>query len=342
MQVDLFNYELPKHLIASKPINPRDAARMLVVNDSIEDSTIKKVADYLTSKDIIVFNDTRVMPVRLRGLKDNNKIELTLIKHLETNIWRSFAKPARRLKRGNEIIFGPNFNAKVISRNGPEVDIQFLTDQDNISSLLDKYGEMPIPPYIDRKLGSKPEDWDNYQTIFAKNPGAIAAPTAGLHFTNNLLRTIEKKGINHVFTTLHVGAGTFVPVKVKDTNDHIMHSEYFRISQETVEVIEEKRRKGGRVVAVGTTSLRVLESAITNKGKLQAREGETSLFITPGYKFKVVDILLTNFHLPCSTLFMLVSAFIGNKKALMAYSHAINEEYRFYSYGDASLLFRSS
>tara|TARA_B100000686_G_scaffold354313_1_gene463903 strand:- start:2010 stop:3038 length:1029 start_codon:yes stop_codon:yes gene_type:complete len=340
MKVDQFNYELPKELIAKSPVEPSDSARMLVVKNSIKDYIIKDLPNFLSENDILVFNDTRVIPARLIGFQEKTKIEITLIKEVNQKHWRAFAKPARRVKVGCQIIFSPKFKADILKRNGQEVDLLFNFNREEFFDNLDLHGKMPLPPYIKRSEDYNDSDRENYQTIYAKEPGAIAAPTAGLHFTTDLFDEIQRKKIKYVFTTLHVGAGTFAPVKVEDTDNHVMHSEHYRIDETAVDAIEEARNKGGRVVAVGTTSLRVLESSTDISGKLVPTKGITNLFIVPGYKFKVVDILLTNFHLPRSTLLMLVSAFIGSDKTKLVYSYAIEKKYRFFSYGDACLLYK--
>ena len=337
MKTSLFDFELPSKLIANQPINPRDAARMLVVDDNIHDSHINNLIDYLQAGDVMVFNDTRVIPARLSGKKNGvgANIELNLTKNITENKWKAFAKNSKRLKYNDIIEFSVDFSAILLEKleNG-EIIIEFQCD--NFREKLHKYGKMPLPPYMKRE--TQATDKNSYQTIYAKNEGAVAAPTAGLHFTDKLLNSLKEKGIIQLFVTLHVGAGTFLPVKADDTDDHKMHSEYAEISSENANIINMAKASGKRIIAVGTTSLRVLESA-SNKNGLEAFSGETDIFITPSYKFKIVDVLLTNFHLPKSTLFMLVSAFCGLDKMQLAYQHAIKEEYRFYSYGDACLLF---
>ena len=339
MKTSLFDFELPSELIANQPISPRDAARMLVVADELNNSHVANLIDYLQAGDVMVFNDTRVIPARLNGKKgrEGANIELTLTKNVSGNLWKAFAKNSKRLKINDIIYFAEDFSAILIEKleNG-EIIIDFKCA--NFSEALQKYGKMPLPPYIKRN-SSQDTDNNNYQTVYAKNEGAIAAPTAGLHFTDKLLNSLKEKGVIQVFVTLHVGAGTFLPVKTDDTNDHKMHSEYAEISSETADIINAAKASGKRIIAVGTTSLRVLESAAKDS-KLEQFAGETDIFIIPGYKFQIVDVLMTNFHLPKSTLFMLVSAFAGLDKMQNAYAHAIKEKYRFYSYGDACLLFR--
>lgn len=309
----------------------------------------------------MVFNDTRVIHARLFGVRcqvsgaregkasetwnlkpGTSNIQVTLHKQVEDGVWKAFAKPARKLSVGDIFKVSEDFYAKILAKDEGEVTLEFNISGGDFFTLLDKYGVPPLPPYIER-AGKQPigSDFEDYQTIYAKNMGAVAAPTAGLHFTENLLKDIDDKGVSREFITLHVGAGTFLPMKVADTKDHIMHSEYGVITQESADRINAVKRAGGKVVAVGTTSLRLLESATGDDGIVRPFAGETDIFITPGYKFKIVDILVTNFHLPESTLFMLVSAFSGLDKIHAAYLHAIQKKYRFYSYGDACLLFRS-
>ena len=337
MKTALFNFELPESLIAEKPVSPRDSARMLVVNDAtLKDSHVFSLPDYVKQGDVMVFNNTKVIPARLIGKRGEVKIEIMLHKLLQDSEWRVFAKPAKRLKIQDIIQFGADFSATVMQkRDNGEVTLKFQTD--NFYQMIEKYGKIPLPPYI--KRDSAFHDSENYQTIYAKREGAVAAPTAGLHFTEELLNNLKNKRIKTAYVTLHVGAGTFQPVKTQNTEEHIMHSEYAEISPLDANTINEARKTGGRVIAVGTTSLRVLESAADMQGNLQAFSGETDIFITPGYQFKCVDILMTNFHLPQSTLFMLVSALCGLDTMQKAYEHAISANYRFYSYGDACLLF---
>lgn len=337
----MFDFLLPSERIASEPFFPRDAARMLVVDDEVSDKRINNILEYLRAGDVMVFNDTKVIPARLFGVRGNVKIEILLHKNLGQGKWQCFARPAKRLKEGDTIIFADDFSALLASKlDDGQVVLDFSKAQDDFWQNLDKYGSMPLPPYIERNRKASSADNINYQTIYAKNAGSVAAPTAGLHFTGELLEKIDVLGVVRVHVTLHVGGGTFLPVKVDDTDEHIMHSEYAEISGDVAQVINQAKKNNGRIIAVGTTSVRTLESAADDQGILKAFSGETNIFITPSYRFKVVDVMLTNFHLPKSTLFMLVSAFSGLKKMRAAYAHAIKNEYRFYSYGDACLLFK--
>ena len=343
MKTALFDFTLPDSLIAPHPSTPRDAARMLVVDDVIEDRIVRELPTFLRPGDIMVFNDTRVIPARLMGKRGDAKIEVLLHKRQQHDgVWQCFAKPAKRLKINDHIDFSDDFYATVIDKLASgEVALQF-NDTESFYRKLEQYGHMPLPPYIERQRHASAVDRDSYQTLYAKHEGSVAAPTAGLHFTDSLLQAIDAAGVKRVYVTLHVGGGTFLPVKTEDTNDHVMHSEYAEIGQEAADSINDAKRKGGRVIAVGTTSLRTLESAAQEDGMLKPFKGETSIFITPGYRFKLADVLLTNFHLPRSTLFMLVSAFAGLEGIKKAYQHAISQQYRFYSYGDACLLFKTA
>lgn len=340
MKTSLFDFELPEHLIASEPAYPRDTARMLVVKgkQGVIHSRVAELPDYLKADDVIVLNNTKVIPARLKGRRGEANIEIMLHKSLDhPHRWQVFAKPGKRLKVNDTIMFADDFSAIVLDKlpNG-ELHIQF--ECRDFYKSLHRYGTMPLPPYIKRNATS--HDNQTYQTVYAVKEGAIAAPTAGLHFTEDLLENLKNRGIRIVYVTLHVGAGTFQPVKVEDTSEHVMHSEYAEISQESADIINQAKKAGNRIVAVGTTSMRVLESAADVEGLVQPYKEETSIFITPGYDFRVVDILITNFHLPRSTLFMLVSAFCGLESIKQAYQQAIKENYRFYSYGDACLLFK--
>jgi len=289
----------------------------------------------------MVFNDTRVIPARLYGKRGDAKIEILLHKkYSDTSSWQCFAKPAKKLRAGDTVIFADDFLAVVTDKLASgEVVLQFEYSENTLHEKLAAHGHMPLPPYIERADNS--QDREHYQTVYAKHDGSVAAPTAGLHFTNALLSAIDAMGVKRVHVTLHVGGGTFLPVKAEDTADHVMHSEYAAVTQEAADAINQAKEQGGRVIAVGTTSLRTLESATDAMGKLHAFADETSIFITPGYRFKLVDMLLTNFHLPRSTLFMLVCAFAGTDAMKNAYNHAIANHYRFYSYGDACLLYKS-
>jgi S-adenosylmethionine:tRNA ribosyltransferase-isomerase len=358
MRVDLFDFELPEERIALRPIVPRDAARLLVVDartDSLEDRTIRDLPDLLRPQDALVVNDTRVIPARLEGIRVRGEsvaqIEVTLHARENDNTWRAFARPAKRLAVGERIRFGEtsesmacllaSLDATVLARDeGGEVTLAFDLTGPALDEAISTLGQMPLPPYIASRRATDAQDERDYQTIFAGQSGAVAAPTAGLHFTPDLLAKLAARGIALHRLTLHVGAGTFLPVKVEDTRDHRMHAEWGTLSAETAEALNAVRASGGRIVAVGTTALRLLESATDENGVLQPFAGETSIFIEPGYRFRAVDALLTNFHLPRSTLFMLVSALAGLDLIKGAYAHAIAQKYRFYSYGDACLLLR--
>ena len=357
MRVDLFDFELPEHLIALRPAVPRDAARMLIVDQGrtppLSNSVVSNLADALEPGDALVLNDTRVIPARLRGRRDRPgasgaAIEVLLHLRCASNVWRAFARPMRRLKLGDVLRFGAPGNVcladelqAVVSTigEGGEIELTFSLDGAFLDAAVAAQGEMPLPPYIASRRPADGADSQDYQTIYAAEDGAVAAPTAGLHFTVALLAALEARGVEVHLVTLHVGAGTFLPVKVDDTDEHHMHAERGCISSETAQALNAVRARGGRIVAGGTTSLRILESAVSPDGTLQAYSGETDIFITPGYKFRAVDILFTNFHLPRSTLFMLVSAFCGLDVAKRAYQHAIANGYRFYSYGDCCLFF---
>ncbi len=347
LRVSDFDFYLPRELIAMAPAEPRDSARLLVVEpDRLGDRHVSDLPGLLRPGDILVFNDTRVIPVRLTGRRGAARIELTLHRHLGAAEWRAFAKGARRLHPGDAVAFTdppePPFAATILSKEAEgDVILRFDRAGAELRLALERYGRMPLPPYIKRAAGAADEaDRASYQTIYAAKDGAVAAPTAGLHFTKRLFDALDAAGIERAMVTLHVGAGTFLPVTVEDTRDHTMHSETAILDAATAERVNAAKARGGRVVAVGTTSLRVLESAAEEGGGLRAFAGETALFVTPGYRFKIVDRLLTNFHLPRSTLFMLVAAFAGLGRMKAAYEHAKRAGYRFYSYGDASLLTR--
>ncbi len=343
MKTDLFDFILPEALIAAHPVTPRDASRLLVVDGGIADSMIADLPRYLKAGDVMVFNDTKVIPARLFAKRGEAKIELLLHKDKSHSTWQCFAKPAKKLKPGDTLLIADDFSAEVVEKlESGEVMIRFDCSGAAFYEKLTRYGHMPLPPYIERQRSEASNDQQSYQTVYAKHEGSVAAPTAGLHFTEKLLAAIDAIGVTRVHITLHVGGGTFLPVKTDDTEQHIMHSEYAIVSKETADAINSAKARGGRVIAVGTTSLRTLESATDEQGMLQPFSQETSIFITPGYRFKMIDVLLTNFHLPCSTLFMLVSAFSGLDQMQEAYRHAIEKQYRFYSYGDACLLFPSA
>jgi S-adenosylmethionine:tRNA ribosyltransferase-isomerase len=339
VRVDLFDFDLPPERIALRPVFPREAARMLVVgNGGLTDKSVRDLPSVLRPGDCLVFNDTRVIPAQLEGMRGNAKIGATLHKREGLRTWRAFIRNARRLHDGDAIDFGADVTATARDRG---VDGSWLLDfagDEPVEVLLERAGTMPLPPYIASKRAIDARDADDYQTMFALEKGAVAAPTASLHFTPALMTSLSNTGIVHETLTLHVGAGTFLPVKADDTNDHIMHAEWGRIDAETAGRLNARRANGGRIIAVGTTVLRLLESAADNAGMIQPFEGDTAIFITPGYRFKAVDGLMTNFHLPKSTLFMLVSALMGLETMQTAYAHAITNEYRFYSYGDSSLL----
>lgn len=315
---------------------------MLVVNNGTQDAFIRDLPSYLKAGDVMVFNDTRVIPARLFGKRITASIELLLHKHLSNDQWQCFARPGKKLRAGDRIAFADDFSADVIEKlDDGQVIVAFNVTGMKFWSRLAEHGQMPLPPYIEKKRRADRGDDRDYQTVYAKHDGSVAAPTAGLHFTDELLAAIDAMGVKRAHVTLHVGGGTFLPVKTEDTSEHVMHSEWAQLSPETASAINDAKRNGGRIIAVGTTSLRTLESACDASGQVQPFEGETNIFITPGYRFKTADILLTNFHLPRSTLFMLVSAFSGLEAMQGAYAHAISKGYRFYSYGDGSLLFRA-
>lgn len=341
MKVDQFDFELPKELIAIRPAASRDGARLLVVGGkSLEDKIVSDLADFLNAGDLMIFNDTRVIPARLSGKRRDAKMELTLHMNMDEGVWKAFAKPAKKLKPGDQINFAGSLDATVLEKGeAGEVTVLFNQKGAALREALNDAGVMPLPPYIASQRLVDDQDKSDYQTIYSKIDGAVAAPTAGLHFTESLLKKLNEKGVKSAYVTLHVGAGTFLPVKVDDTDDHKMHSEYGEISEEVATLINETHERGNKVIAVGTTSLRLLESATDERGITHAFSDATDIFITPGYKFRAVDMLMTNFHLPRSTLFMLVSAFAGSLNMKNAYSHAIDQNYRFYSYGDSSLLF---
>lgn len=343
MNVADFDFDLPRELIAERPAVPRDAARLLHVGRTLDDLSMRELPSLLAPGDILVFNDTRVIPARLKGRKGEGGVEVTLHERLAPDLWNAFARPAKKLKPGDDIRFAEGFAAEVAAKGeAGEVTLRFSLSGDALAAALQTFGIMPLPPYIKRDGGADERDRSDYQTIFAREQGAVAAPTAGLHFTPDLLAALDARGVRRAPVTLHVGAGTFLPVKVDDTKDHKMHSERGTISPETAAAVNAAKAAGGRVVAVGTTSLRLLESAAGDDGALRPFDGATDIFITPGYRFRIVDVLLTNFHLPRSTLFMLVAAFAGLERMKDAYAHAIGGGYRFYSYGDACLLHRSA
>ena len=350
MRVDAFDFDLPPERIALRPARPRDAARMLLVQgDAMSDAGVRDLPLLLRAGDCLVFNDTRVIPAQLegrRGARDEDgaqgapgaKIGATLHKRIDLRRWQAFVRNAKRLRVGDTVDFGAGVAALAEDRLADGSFILAFGGDEPVELLLERAGTMPLPPYIAGKRPTDADDRSDYQTMFAREDGAVAAPTAALHFTPELLAALEAAGILTETLTLHVGAGTFLPVKADDTDDHVMHAEWGRIDAATAERLNAVRARGGRVIAVGTTSLRLLESAAHDIGEIAPFEGDTAIFITPGYRFKAIDGLMTNFHLPKSTLFMLVSALMGLEVMQAAYAHAIDSGYRFYSYGDASLL----
>ena len=344
MQVDLFDFDLPESLIALRPVQPRDQARLLHVEaqGQFSDACVADLPDKLRAGDALVVNVTKVIPARLIGRRMREgapgaKIEFTLTERLGPVDWRCFLKPAKRVKDGDVIEFN-GVMAEISMREEGLAQLSFQIAADTMETTLASLGTMPLPPYIASKRAPDARDNDDYQTMFARDDGAVAAPTAGLHFTPELLDRLKAKGVSLHEVTLHVGPGTFVPVKVEDTKDHKMHGEWGQVSAETARALNQTKAKGGRIICVGTTSLRLIESAAQANGEIAPFEAFTDIFITPGYQFRAADMLLTNFHLPRSTLFMLISAFSGLKNMQQAYAHAIANGYRFYSYGDACLL----
>jgi S-adenosylmethionine:tRNA ribosyltransferase-isomerase len=339
MKVDLFDFDLPPERIALRPATPRDSARMLVLDgDATRDLMVTDLPGQLRAGDLLVFNDTRVIPAQLEGRRGDARIGATLHKREGPRRWRAFIRNARRLREGDRIDFGAGVSATVSDRiEDGSLALTFDGDEP-VELLLERAGRMPLPPYIAARRAADARDADDYQTMFAAEKGAVAAPTAALHFTPGLIAALDAAEIGHTTLTLHVGAGTFLPVKVNDTDSHRMHAEWGRIDAATADRLNAVGAAGGRVIAVGTTSLRLIESAAGEDGVVRPFEGDTAIFITPGYRFRGVDGLITNFHLPRSTLFMLVSALMGRERMQAAYAHAIAQDYRFYSYGDASLL----
>jgi len=339
MDVAAFDFELPTERIALRPARPRDAARLLSVEGGvIADCQMLDLPALLRLNDILVFNDTKVIPAQLEGRRGEASIGATLHKREGLRRWWAFVRNSKRVRIGDVIDFGEEVYANAIERDEAGAILLEFTGSEPVEILLERAGRMPLPPYIASKRGTDEADTADYQTMFARKAGAVAAPTAALHFTERLVAALDERGIARETLTLHVGAGTFLPVKVEDTADHKMHAEWGRIDAATADRLNAARAKGGRLIAVGTTSLRLLESAAGEDGNIQPFAGDTSIFITPGYRFKAVDGLLTNFHLPRSTLFMLVSALMGLDVMKAAYAHAIAADYRFYSYGDGSLL----
>jgi S-adenosylmethionine:tRNA ribosyltransferase-isomerase len=356
VRTELFDFELPSERIALRPIHPRDAARLLVIRpaSAFEDRLVRELPDLLRPGDRLVLNETKVIPARLAGrvLKgEQPRIEATLHRRLDGSRWRAFLKPAKKVAPGDVLRFGEEgkvcflgqLDANVEEKGeGGEATLAFAFHGAVLDQAIEERGDMPLPPYIAARRVPDEQDRIDYQTVFAREEGSVAAPTAALHFTDRLLAKLREGGIERTFVTLHVGAGTFLPVKAEDTEQHKLRSEWGSLSAAAAQAINETRRGGGRIVAAGTTALRLIESASDERGVVQPFCGETSLFITPGYRFRAVDALMTNFHLPRSTLFMLVAAFSGLEVMRRAYAHAIDAGYRFYSYGDACLLFRGS
>jgi len=358
MRVDLFDFDLPESAIALRPLEHKQDAQLLLVEAddcAFSDKTIADLPDVLKAGDAVVVNNTKVIPAKLTGLRTSRtgaqpRIHVNLHAREASDLWRAFTRPARKLDVGDRISFGTQdetclsgaLNAEVVGKGeGGEITLRFDLSGPVLDDAIKFLGEMPLPPYISGKRAVEGSDAQDYQTTFAKVEGAVAAPTAGLHFDDDLIKRLTDKGISLHVVTLHVGAGTFLPVKTDDTKDHKMHSEWGEIDEETCQALNDIKAKGGRIVCIGTTSLRMLETAANVVGKIEPFSGTTDIFITPGYNFKVVDVLLTNFHLPRSTLFMLVCAFSGLKRMKQAYAHAIKANYRFYSYGDACLLTRA-
>ena len=350
MRVDEFDFDLPEQLIALRPAVPRDSARLLVVRDdgNCEHRTVRDLPQLLRTSDVLAVNDSKVIPARMQGLRyrpefdlqTGAKFELLLHRRIAASVYRAFARPAKRLKPGDLVVFG-NLKGTVQRRDGAEVEIKFDVQGGELDAAITAEGEVPLPPYIAGRRAPDMRDRSDYQTVFARISGSVAAPTAGLHFTPELLQDLRARGIDVEMVTLHVGPGTFLPVAAADSADHVMHPEWAEIPVAVADRLNRARLSGGRIVAVGSTVLRTLETATGRDGRIRAFAGETDLFITPGYPFRAVDVLLTNFHLPRSTLFMLVSAFCGTAEMKAAYSEAIHAGYRFYSYGDACLLFRA-
>lgn len=360
MKTSDFDFDLPEERIALRPVDPRHSARFLIVKDGqLEDRIVLDLPDFLEPGDALVFNDTRVIPARMSGIRERVgpegetltvEVEATLHHRDAPDVWSAFMKPGKRLKVGDRVRFGTDTDRAcemgmldaVIEAKGEDglVTLKFELAGPALDDAIRNVGVMPLPPYIAAKRPEDDKDLSDYQTVFAEHDGSVAAPTAGLHFTPELLEALKARGVSTHAVTLHVGAGTFLPVKADDTKDHKMHSEWGTVSRETADALNEVHARGGRIVCVGTTSLRLLESATSEDGVIRPFHDDTAIFITPGYRFKAVDVLMTNFHLPKSTLFMLVSAFAGFDTMQAAYKHAIENEYRFYSYGDGSLLFR--
>ena len=342
MKLSDFDFDLPAERIAQHPARPRDAARLLeIAPGGLADRAVLDLPGLLRAGDLLVSNDTRVIRAQLTGMRGAARIGVTLHKVVDERTWEAFARPAKKLTAGNTLVFGDGFTGEVVARGeGGAVRLRFDRAGAALMAALARHGRMPLPPYI-KRADAEPEDEADYQTLFARRDGAVAAPTAGLHFTPRLMARLAEAGIGHAQVTLHVGAGTFLPVKTEDISAHVMHSEWAELPAATATAIAETRARGGRIVAVGTTTLRTLEGVAALRGGLEPWAGELDIFIRPGFRFRAVDLLLTNFHLPKSTLFVLVSAFAGQARMRAAYAHAIDAGYRFFSYGDASLIHRA-
>lgn len=340
MKTEDFNFELPEELIAQTPLEKRDSSKLLVLNKDdgkVEHKHFNNIIEYLNAGDVLVLNDTKVIPARLYGIKESTDahIELLLLNEVSKDTWKCLTRPAKRIQEGTIISFGNGLlKAKCLTKEDEGICIFELIYKGILLEILDKLGEMPLPPYIHEKL----KDKDRYQTVYAKYEGSAAAPTAGLHFTEELLEKIKAKGVKIVYITLHVGLGTFRPVSVDNINDHKMHSEYYIMSKETADILNKAKKNKNRVISVGTTSTRTLETIMNLYGEFKETSGYTDIFIYPGYKFKAIDALITNFHLPKSTLVMLVSAFAGRENILNAYKEAIDNKYRFFSFGDSMFI----
>lgn len=339
MNTSEFYYDLPQELIAQTPADPRDSSRLLVYNraeGSVQHKIFRDIIDFLNPGDALVINDTRVIPARLYGKKQGTgrQVEFLLLNQLSGDTWEVILRPGRKLRTGDRVSFAEELEAEILEKQEDGVTKVKFCFQGSFEALLDEYGNMPLPPYITKRL----EDRERYQTVYAKERGSAAAPTAGLHFTPELMENIKKKGVDIIPVLLHVGLGTFRPVKAERLEDHKMHSEYYSISEESAHRINAVKERGGRVIAVGTTSVRTLESAADQEGRVKEQSGNTDIFIYPGYRFRCVDALITNFHLPESTLLMLISAFMGKEQALEVYRLAVQEKYRFFSFGDAMFI----
>lgn len=339
MNTSEFYYDLPQELIAQTPADPRDSSRLLVYNraeGSVQHKIFRDIIDFLNPGDALVINDTRVIPARLYGKKQGTgrQVEFLLLNQLSGDTWEVILRPGRKLRPGDWVSFAEELEAEILEKQEDGVTKVKFCFQGSFEALLDEYGNMPLPPYITKRL----EDRERYQTVYAKKRGSAAAPTAGLHFTPELMENIKKKGVDIIPVLLHVGLGTFRPVKAERLEDHKMHSEYYSISEESAHRINAARERGGRVIAVGTTSVRTLESAADQEGRVKEQSGNTDIFIYPGYRFRCVDALITNFHLPESTLLMLICAFMGKEQALEVYQLAVQEKYRFFSFGDAMFI----